>query len=77
MSAVGFVLIGFGVLTVWSGLEGVIVFDVLRTFIGSPSGVRTGEGALVPPGTLGLAGPTGPSSSGPGGAQPPAGPVGP
>lgn len=37
MSAIGIMLIGFGILTVWSGWELVNVFDILRSFIGAPS----------------------------------------
>ncbi len=47
MSAVGFVLIGFGVLTIWAGVDQVIVFDVLRSFIGAPTTPRTAEGAAM------------------------------
>lgn len=36
MSAIGIMLIGFGILTVWSGWELVNVFDILRSFIGAP-----------------------------------------
>lgn len=37
MSTLGFMLVGFGILTAWSGLEKVYVFDVLREFMGAPS----------------------------------------
>lgn len=37
MTAIGFMLIGFGVVTAWSGFEKVSVFDVLRTVIGAPA----------------------------------------
>jgi hypothetical protein len=51
MSALGVLLIGFGLLTAWAGFDRVIVFDVLRSFIGAPvaqrqaTGAQTGTGA--------------------------------
>lgn len=48
MSALGVILIGFGVLTAWAGFDRVIVFDVLRTFISAPVEQRTPEGAAKP-----------------------------
>jgi hypothetical protein len=45
VSALGILLIGFGLLTVWSGFDRVIVFDVLRSFIGAPVATRTAQGA--------------------------------
>lgn len=52
MSALGLILIGFGVLTIWSGLDRTIVFDVLRSFIGAPVAHRdeagkTGTGTVA------------------------------
>lgn len=44
MSAIGFLLIGFGLLTAWAGLDKVIVFDVLRSFLGAPTVKRTPQG---------------------------------
>lgn len=44
VSAVGLMLIGFGLLTAWSGLDKVIVFDVLRAFLGAPVATREGSG---------------------------------
>lgn len=41
MTAVGVMLIGFGVLTAWSGWELVNVFDLLRSFIGAPAKVTS------------------------------------
>lgn len=35
MSTLGFMLVGFGILTAWSGLEKVYVTDVLRSLIGA------------------------------------------
>lgn len=35
MSTLGFMLIGFGILTAWSGLEKVYVTDVMRSLIGA------------------------------------------
>jgi hypothetical protein len=46
VSALGLILIGFGLLTAWSGFDRVIVFDVLRSFIGAPVAHRSAEGAL-------------------------------
>lgn len=51
MSALGLILIGFGALTVWSGLDRTIIFDVLRSFIGAPVSPRTTSGATAPPGS--------------------------
>lgn len=48
MSAIGFILIGFGALTIWSGFSGVIIFDVLRSFLGAPTPNRDVSGALAP-----------------------------
>jgi hypothetical protein len=45
MSALGVMLIGFGILTAWAGFDRVIVFDVLRTFISAPVEQRTDTGA--------------------------------
>lgn len=49
MSALGLMLAGIGVLTIWSGLDRVIVFDVLRSIIGAPVTPRTSVGTLNPP----------------------------
>lgn len=46
MTALGVLLIGFGLLTVWSGFDRVIVFDVLRSFIGAPVASRGDAGQL-------------------------------
>lgn len=46
MSALGLIAIGFGVLTIWSGFDRTIIFDVLRSFIGAPVAQRTGAGQL-------------------------------
>jgi hypothetical protein len=46
MSALGVLLFGFGLLTVWSGFDRVVVFDVLRSFIGAPTAKRTSVGKL-------------------------------
>jgi hypothetical protein len=46
VSALGFMLIGLGILTVWSGFDRVIVFDVLRSFIGAPVAHRDTTGKL-------------------------------
>ncbi len=46
MSALGFVLIGLGLLTIWSGFSRTMVTDVLRSFIGAPVSPRTQQGAL-------------------------------
>lgn len=44
MSALGFLAIGFGAITIWSGLSGVIVFDVFRSFLGAPTPTRDASG---------------------------------
>lgn len=46
MSALGVMLVGFGILTVWSGLDATNVFDVLRTFVGAPAPARDRTGKL-------------------------------
>lgn len=46
MTALGFMLVGFGVLTVWSALDRTNVFDILRSFIGAPLPRRTDAGAI-------------------------------
>lgn len=38
VSALGFLLIGFGVLTIWSGFQRLSVFAVLRSILGAPPG---------------------------------------
>lgn len=43
MTAVGVMLIGFGILTAWSGWELVNVFDLLRSFVGAPAKVTPGQ----------------------------------
>lgn len=48
MSAIGFLLIGFGLLTAWSGFDKVIVFDVLRSFLGAPVAKRNAQGQATP-----------------------------
>lgn len=40
-------LIGFGLLTAWAGFDRVIVFDVLRSFIGAPVAHRGTTGGLA------------------------------
>lgn len=45
MAAIGLLLVGFGALTAWSGLDRVLVFDVLRSIIGAQPKARTAEGA--------------------------------
>lgn len=49
MSALGLLLVGFGVLVAWSGLDRVIVFDVLRGFISAPVAPRDQSGAAKAP----------------------------
>jgi hypothetical protein len=46
VSALGVLLIGFGILTVWSGFDRVVVFDILRSFIGAPTAKRDAQGKL-------------------------------
>lgn len=46
MSALGLIFVGFGLLTVWSGFDRTIVFDVLRSLIGAPVTQRDKTGAL-------------------------------
>lgn len=46
VSALGLMLIGFGVLTAWAGFDRVNVFDILRSFIGAPVPKRGDTGAL-------------------------------
>lgn len=51
MSALGLMFIGFGLLTAWAGLDRVIVFDVLRAFIGAPVAPHSTTGAPATSGT--------------------------
>lgn len=46
VSALGFVLVGFGLLTAWAGLMRTNVFDVLRSILGAPTPERSEYGAL-------------------------------
>lgn len=48
MSAIGLMLIGFGILTTWAGFNRTHVFDLLRAIIGAPVPARTDAGALKP-----------------------------
>lgn len=48
MSTLGFMLVGFGILTAWSGLEKVYVFDVLRSFMGAPDATPAKPSAAQP-----------------------------
>lgn len=67
MSALGLVALGLGILTVWSGLDRTIVFDVLRSFIGAPTTPRTTTGTLAPPSSSSASGLGGGGSVGGGG----------
>lgn len=49
MAAIGLILVGFGLLTAWSGLDRVIVFDVLRGFISAPVPTRDPSGVAAAP----------------------------
>jgi hypothetical protein len=46
MSALGFLLIGFGMLSIWSGLQRANVFDVLRSILGAPTVKRDEYGKV-------------------------------
>ena len=46
MTTLGFLALGFGVLTVWAGLVRVNVFDILRSFIGAPVPTRNEVGQV-------------------------------
>jgi len=48
MSALGLILIGFGVLTAWAGFNRTVVFDLLRSIVGAPVAARTDAGAIKP-----------------------------
>ena len=50
MSALGFILLGFGFLTIWSGFYRVNVFDVFRAILSNP---YTPQGAVAKPGSPG------------------------
>jgi hypothetical protein len=50
MSAIGIMLIGFGILTAWAGFNRTSVFDLLRAIVGAPVPARTDAGALKPAG---------------------------
>lgn len=54
MSGLGLIFIGLGVLTMWSGLNRVIVFDILRSFIGAPVASRESSGAYKEPPKSGI-----------------------
>jgi hypothetical protein len=47
MSALGMMILGFGVLTIWAGLDRQSVFDVLRSFIGAPTPSRDTKGKIT------------------------------
>lgn len=40
MAALGFLLAGFGIFAIWSGLYKVNVIDVIRTILGAPVQAR-------------------------------------
>ena len=46
MSAIGLMLLGFGILTAWAGFNRTHVFDLLRAIVGAPVPARTDAGAL-------------------------------
>lgn len=48
MSAIGLILIGFGILTAWAGFNRTHVFDLLRAIVGAPVPARSDAGALKP-----------------------------
>lgn len=47
MTALGFLLVGFGALTIWSGFDHVIVYDLLRSFLGAPVTKRDATGKVT------------------------------
>jgi hypothetical protein len=49
VSALGLLLLSFGLLTAWAGFDKVTVTDVLRSVIGAPTAPRTATGALQGP----------------------------
>lgn len=52
MSAFGFILIAFGVLTAWSGFKRINVLDVLRSFLGGGAAKTSAKATGQTPGTL-------------------------
>ena len=48
MSALGLIVLGFGILTAWAGFNRTHVFDLLRAIVGAPVPARTDAGALKP-----------------------------
>ena len=48
MTALGLILVGFGILTAWAGFNRTIVFDLLRGTVGAPVAPRTDAGAIKP-----------------------------
>ena len=48
MSAIGVMLIGFGILTAWAGFNTTSVFDLLRSIVGAPIPARTDAGKIKP-----------------------------
>jgi len=57
MSALGFMLVGFGFFTAWAALQKQNVFDVLRAIVGAPITSRNATGARTDAATSGT-GPT-------------------
>ena len=49
MSAIGLMVLGFGILTAWAGFNRTHVFDLLRSIVGAPVPARTDHSATVPP----------------------------